>query len=720
MATQDEKVKWVEGSPFMVDGFRFTNPRCRHYLLTHFHSDHTTGLYKSFSAGIIYCSHGTANLIVELMGVNRERVVALPMDTPVLVAGFELTLIDANHCPAAVMFVIRDPRPGGRTTLHTGDFRAAESVCRNPVVTSLKGRLDSLYLDTTYCGPRHTFPDQSEVLAQAAQLVRMELQRDPNTLFLVGTYSIGKEKVLEAVAKATGSRYDLDTNSPVTLREVLAKARAGGAPFTSVVGVRPTGWTHTNVRKGGGGGGKAGGIQSSIGGRAASAAAGGQAVRSGEEGRGEAGKEGSGITSSSKPQDSVGDDISGEPEFLPGWEEQDDEAAAWGAGLEEDGNEETMQVAANGVGVLPPPSSSSSSSSAVAGPAVGPWTGKKPWVDGVARVYSLPYSEHSSFTQLKDFVRTVRPKKIVPTVNAVSSASVEKMLSHFLEFMDLSSDRKRLESYFCKRDPPSTTASRGIDTLSSPGARASNPFSSPAEKRQKNANSSTGWPPNLFPAEKPSRPPLKAAERNCLHENDATSGTTMDDFSCVPRREGEVLRSRAGEQPCGDADPLPEATMTAEVAVPAAMPARSVVADAGTRASSTPSAVELDLVDVEAQKAIMADIERRKRGQQETNATGAHTSQSGGNSREGSRKSTPGSGRKRTNSSTRSDDGRPADASLRGFFGGNVVSDANGTRTRAESVGGCRVQEVLTIDDEDCGAETPEPMDIRDFFSRRK
>ncbi|CAN0518075.1 unnamed protein product, partial [Ectocarpus sp. 8 AP-2014] len=124
------------------------------------------------------------------------------MDTPVLVAGFELTLIDANHCPAAVMFVIRDPRPGGRTTLHTGDFRAAESVCRNPVVKSLKGRLDSLFLDTTYCGPRHTFPDQSEASGGATQLVRMELQRDPNTLFLVGTYSIGKEKVLEAVAKA--------------------------------------------------------------------------------------------------------------------------------------------------------------------------------------------------------------------------------------------------------------------------------------------------------------------------------------------------------------------------------------------------------------------------------------------------------------------------------------------------------------------------------------
>lgn len=38
MAMQQERIKWVEGTPFMVDGFRFLNPRCRHYLLTHFHS----------------------------------------------------------------------------------------------------------------------------------------------------------------------------------------------------------------------------------------------------------------------------------------------------------------------------------------------------------------------------------------------------------------------------------------------------------------------------------------------------------------------------------------------------------------------------------------------------------------------------------------------------------------------------------------------------------
>lgn len=44
------------------------------------------------------------------------------------------------------------------------------------------------------------------MLDQVGHLVQLELQRDPNTLFLVGTYSIGKERVLEAVAKALGSR----------------------------------------------------------------------------------------------------------------------------------------------------------------------------------------------------------------------------------------------------------------------------------------------------------------------------------------------------------------------------------------------------------------------------------------------------------------------------------------------------------------------------------
>ncbi len=46
MATQVEQIKWVPHTCFLVDGFAFKHPRCRHYFLTHAHSDHTVGLSR--------------------------------------------------------------------------------------------------------------------------------------------------------------------------------------------------------------------------------------------------------------------------------------------------------------------------------------------------------------------------------------------------------------------------------------------------------------------------------------------------------------------------------------------------------------------------------------------------------------------------------------------------------------------------------------------------
>lgn len=129
MASQVEHIKWVPGTPFMVDGFRFQTGRCKHYFLTHAHGDHTTGLNKSFCAGIIYCTPVTARLLVEETRISPNYVTAVNLDSPFEVEGIRITAICANHCPGACMFLFQPSqaqRSGSglqRTILHTGDFR---------------------------------------------------------------------------------------------------------------------------------------------------------------------------------------------------------------------------------------------------------------------------------------------------------------------------------------------------------------------------------------------------------------------------------------------------------------------------------------------------------------------------------------------------------------------------------------------------------------------
>lgn len=64
--------------------------------------------------------------------------------------------------------------------------------------------VDTLYLDTTYCRPHYTFPEQEAACASMAEITRRELGRAPRTLFLCSSYSIGKENAVEAVARAAG------------------------------------------------------------------------------------------------------------------------------------------------------------------------------------------------------------------------------------------------------------------------------------------------------------------------------------------------------------------------------------------------------------------------------------------------------------------------------------------------------------------------------------
>ncbi|KAK1288978.1 DNA cross-link repair protein SNM1 [Acorus calamus] len=162
----------VPGTPFRVDAFRYLRGDCSHWFLTHFHLDHYQGLTRSFSYGKIYCSEITAQL----------------------------------------------------TVLHTGDFRFCPEMVSDPVLRSC--RLHTLILDTTYCNPQYDFPKQEAVIQFVIEAIQAEAF-NPKTLFLIGSYTIGKERLFLEVARCLRKkgRYNL------------------------IVAFSPTGWTFGKGKK---------------------------------------------------------------------------------------------------------------------------------------------------------------------------------------------------------------------------------------------------------------------------------------------------------------------------------------------------------------------------------------------------------------------------------------------------------------------------------------
>ncbi|XP_026194569.1 DNA ligase 6 [Cyclospora cayetanensis] len=194
---------------FLVDLFRRLPKEVFVFFLSHFHSDHYSGLGRQWRRGPVWCSTVTGNLIEKILGVPSNMVLRLPMGEPVKVHGIQVTLIDANHCPGAVMFLFEGPGVG--RCLHCGDFRYCPSMLQalNPkpsVKSQALARLDRVYLDTTYAGVKTSFPPQEEVLNAALQIALEKAGSKGTIRFLVGTYTIGKERIALHLARKLDMR----------------------------------------------------------------------------------------------------------------------------------------------------------------------------------------------------------------------------------------------------------------------------------------------------------------------------------------------------------------------------------------------------------------------------------------------------------------------------------------------------------------------------------
>ncbi|OQS03885.1 DNA cross-link repair protein [Thraustotheca clavata] len=275
--------KKIKGTDIIVDGFQYASPTLSNtYVLSHFHSDHYTGLNKSFGAGIVYCTPITARLVSLCLGVNEKYLHPLPLNQPYRLPNHnvQMTFLDANHCPGAALILFQFT--SGKNILHTGDFRFDPTILQNrflaPLTSPSTDRLDIVYLDTTYCSPEHCHPTQTIAINEAKRLV--DLHSNDRALFLVGSYSIGKERLFMDVAKHLNCKVfveraklsllscfewskqensRLTTESSITnlhvvpmnhlnfdgMRALLTKHRLR---FKKVIALQPTGWTFSKKK----------------------------------------------------------------------------------------------------------------------------------------------------------------------------------------------------------------------------------------------------------------------------------------------------------------------------------------------------------------------------------------------------------------------------------------------------------------------------------------
>ena len=112
-------------------------------------------------------------------------------------------MMDAFHCPGAVMFLFRGKMG---TVFHTGDFRFSDRMFnneilfppskRNPQMKGIAADVDYLFLDNTFADPEYDFPSREEAYKSLTDTIK---SHKDHRIFLF-SYNLGKEEVFVNLA----------------------------------------------------------------------------------------------------------------------------------------------------------------------------------------------------------------------------------------------------------------------------------------------------------------------------------------------------------------------------------------------------------------------------------------------------------------------------------------------------------------------------------------
>ncbi|KAI0357562.1 hypothetical protein OH77DRAFT_1476305 [Trametes cingulata] len=239
------------------------------YLLTHTHTDHLNGLSARSFGQTVICSHDAKEMLLRHevyaeralrdMDLRAENVrtfahlkvepqrmedgsldyagsrdllrtihLHVPTDIPLNDGEtVTITLLDANHCPGAVMFLVEGVKGA---VLHTGDLRAEpwflESLRHNPFIqryiddadtscrtsrcsspaTSLP-KLEAIYLDTACLLNNYDVPTKANAASGIASLMACYPE---TTRFFLNVWTWGYEEIYKAVARVFGAKIHVD------------------------------------------------------------------------------------------------------------------------------------------------------------------------------------------------------------------------------------------------------------------------------------------------------------------------------------------------------------------------------------------------------------------------------------------------------------------------------------------------------------------------------